>query len=196
MKTLIKPIEKPLQAACKRPTKAVHGKRKMGREEAKYWGLWSEIWNKFKVPASEQPQWRRELRREVLGSERTQSTFTHGDYDVILGAMRELLAQAKLVVFPEKIIWAYMEGEARRIAKLIDNLQMPPAYIVAISRDKFGTNDWRSLLACEMMHLFYTCNARNESAKKRGKPLYNKDSQPQPITDSGYIEADPDDFPF
>lgn len=112
MKTLCNLVETRAQAACGRPARASRGKRKMGREEAKYWGLWSEIWNKFKVPSSERAQWRRELRREVLGSERTPASFTHGDYDVVLGAMRELLAQSQLVVFPEKIIWAYMEGEA------------------------------------------------------------------------------------
>lgn len=49
-----------------------------------------------------------------------------------------------------------------------------------------------------MMHLFYTCIARKKTAEKRGKPLYNNGSlsNPEPIADAGYVEADDDDFPF
>lgn len=188
-----KPILKPMQSTCKRPAKRANSLRKMGREETKYWGLWKEIFQKFNVPSSEQSAWRKDLRMQVLGSERTQTTFTNGDYDVVLGAMREMLAQSQLVVYPEKIILEYMEGESRRILKLITDLQMPPAYIAAISRNKFGTPTYKNLIPCEMMHLFYTCKARKIAADKKGKSFYdNKVSSDK----SSFIEASPDDDPF
>lgn len=149
---------------------AKRGGGKMSREEACYWGLWREIFAKFGVPQAEQAQWRRDLRRQLLGSDRTQATFTHADYDLVLGAMREMLSQASLAVFPEKIIEAYELGERRRIIYLIDELDMPEAYVAKISRGKFGAANWRSMLfACELKHLFYTLSARKRAAAKKDK---------------------------
>lgn len=173
-------LEMPLKPARARPARRGG---KMSREEAYYWGLWREIFEKFNVPPAEQSEWRRDLRKQVLGSDRTQATFTHGDYDVVLGAMRELLAQASLVVYPEKIVQMHMDGEARRIARLIDDLDMPPAYVAAVSLGKFGTRDWRNgLLAFEMMQLLYTCKARLRAREKSGKtfaaPAADQDNCP------------------
>ena len=165
----------------------------MGGEESKYWGMWREIARKFGWSNAQKEEMRRELTLEIFGTHKSHKVFSHGDYDVVFGAMRELLAQSQLAIFPEKIIWAYMEGEARRVAKLIDELQMPPAYIAAISRDRFGTTAWRDLLACEMHDLFITCKARKKSAERKGRTLYNNE---KPAEESGYVEADPDDFPF
>lgn len=191
--TACKTLETPIKPV-RRKVKANSRQRKADREEAKYWGLWGEIGRKFNLSATEREAWRREITEEIFGGEyKSHREFTHGDYDVVLGAMRELLAQSQLAIFPEKIIWAYMEGEARRVAKLIDELQMPPAYIAAISRDRFGTTAWRDLLACEMHDLFITCKARKKSAERKGRTLYNNE---KPAEESGYVEADPDDFPF
>lgn len=193
MTATCKPISKPLQPARRVVAKAARGERKMGGEESKYWGMWQEIARKFGWSNAQKEEMRRELTLEIFGTHKTHKAFSHGDYDVVLGAMRELLAQSQLIVFPAKIIWAYMEGEARRVGKLIDDLQMPPAYIAAISRNKFGTTDWHNLLACEMTHLFYTCKARKKAAERKGRSLYNN---AKPAEESGYVEADDDDFPF
>ena len=184
MMTACDPVPKPLQPVCKAPAKAVRSKRRMGGEESKYWGLWQEIARKFGMSNAQKEKMRSELTLEIFGTYKSHKRFTHGDYDVVLGAMRELLSQAQLVIFPTKIIWAYMEGEARRIAKLIDDLQMPPAYIAAIARDRFGAADWHSLLACEMKHLFYTCKARKTAAERKGRTLYNNT---KPAEKSNYI---------
>ncbi len=186
-------IERPTQTPRKRVAKSAKSKRPMSREEAKYWGLWSEIFRKFNIPQSQHSQWRRDLRMQCLGSERTQVTFSHGDYDVILGAMRELLNQASLIVYPEKVLQIYMEGEIRRAIKLIENLNLPEAYVASISRGKFVTSDWRGgLLAHELMQLFYTCKARKTSAEKKGKTFYTTESQP--AEESDFVDPDSDDY--
>ena len=176
-------LEKPKTTACKRPA----NKRKMSAEERKYWGLWKEIFTKFGVPTSQQSDWRKDLRMQVLGSDRTQATFSHSDYDLVLGAMKEMLSQSSLVVFPEKLIEQYENGERRRMVHLIDNLDMPEPYIAKISFNKFGSFQWRKdLYACELKHLFYTISARKRSADKKEKHI-----KPTP----SIIEVD-DDFPF
>lgn len=176
-------LEKSQTTTCKRPA----NKRKMSAEERKYWGLWKEIFTKFGVPTSQQSDWRKDLRMQVLGSDRTQATFSHSDYDLILGAMKEMLSQSSLVVFPEKLIEQYENGERRRMVHLIDNLDMPEPYIAKISFNKFGSFQWRKdLYACELKHLFYTISARKRSADKKEKHI-----KPTP----SIIEVD-DDFPF
>ncbi len=161
-------LEKPKSTVRKRPS----GKCKMSAEERKYWGLWKEIFTKFNVPTSQQSDWRKDLRMQVLGSDRTQATFSHSDYDLVLGAMKEMLAQSSLVVFPEKLIEQYEEGERRRLIHLIDELDMPEPYIAKIAFNKFATRHWRgALYACELKHLFYTISARKRSADKKAKRL-------------------------
>ena len=84
--------EKPLISTESAAAK-VRKKRKIGREEAKYWSLWGEIGSKFKLSAAEREAWRREITEEIFGEYKSHGAFTHGDYDVVLGAMRELLAR-------------------------------------------------------------------------------------------------------
>ena len=103
-------------------------------------------------------------------SDRTQATFNHGDYDLVLGAMKEMLTQSSLVVFPEKLIGQYEEGERRRITHLIDELDMPEPYIAKISFDKFATRHWRgALYASELKHLFYTLSARKRATARKNQ---------------------------
>lgn len=148
----------------------VRKKRKMGREEAKYWSLWGEIGSKFKLSAAEREAWRREITEEIFGEYKSHGAFTHGDYDVVLGAMRELLARDELVISPLKVVRMYIDGEERRIAHLIDELGMPEAYIASISFGKFHTRHWRgALLAHELMQLFYTVSARKRAAERKGR---------------------------
>ena len=164
-----------MQATLERPIKKTFSrKRKMSAEERKYWGLWKEIFTKFNVPISQQSDWRKDLRIQVLGSDRTQATFNHSDYDLVLGAMKEMLAQSSLVVFPEKLIEQYEDGERRRLIHLIDEIDMPEPYIAKIAFNKFGSYQWRvNLFACELKHLFYTISARKRSADKKAKRLEN-----------------------
>lgn len=144
---------------------------KMTPEESYYWGLWGEIKRKFGLTFDEIESLRKDITGQIFGGEsKSHKSFKHGDYDVVLGAMRELLKQSSLVVYPEKVVEMYMDGEARRIAHLIDELEMPPAYVAAISFGKFRVRDWRNgLLAFELMQLFYTCKARLYAYKKAGK---------------------------
>ena len=163
-----------MQTTLERPAKRSSTKRKMSAEERKYWGLWNEIFTKFNVPVSQQSDWRKDLRMQVLGSDRTQATFSHADYDLVLGAMKEMLTQSLLVVFPEKLIEQYEDGERRRLIHLIDELDMPEPYIAKIAFNKFGSYQWRvNLFACELKHLFYTISARKRSADKKAKRLEN-----------------------
>ena len=163
-----------MQATLERPAKRSSTKRKMSAEERKYWGLWQEIFTKFNVPTSQHSEWRRDLRQQVLGSDRTQATFSHSDYDLVLGAMKEMLSQSSLVVYPVKLIEQYEYGERRRLIHLIDELDMPEPYIAKISFNKFGTYQWReNLFACELKHLFYTISARKRSADKKAKRFEN-----------------------
>ena len=166
LETPIKPVRRGLKAKSPR-------QRKTNREEAKYWGLWGEIGRKFNLSAAEREAWRREITEEIFGGEyKSHRAFTHGDYDVVLGAMRELLARDELVISPLKIIRMYIDGEERRIAHLIDELDMPPAYIAAVSFGKFHTRHWRgALLAHELMQLFYTLSARKRAAERKGQTL-------------------------
>lgn len=163
-------IEKPLKSAGNAAAK-VRKKRKIGREEAKYWSLWGEIGNKFKLSAAEREVWRREITEEIFGGKyKSHKAFTHGDYDVVLGAMRELLARDELVISPLKVLRMYLEGESRRIMHLIDELGMPETYIASISFGKFHTRHWRgALLAHELMQLFYTVSARKRAAERKGR---------------------------
>lgn len=161
---------KPAQRARKGSASRRRG-GKMTPEESYYWGLWAEIKRKFGLTSDDTESLRKDITEQIFGGEsKSHKSFKHGDYDVVLGAMRELLKQSSLVVYPEKVVAMYMEGETRRIAHLIDELEMPPAYIAAISFGKFHTRDWRNgLLAFEMMQLFYTCKARLYAYKKAGK---------------------------
>ncbi|WYJ07008.1 hypothetical protein P3B99_007315 [Opitutia bacterium KCR 482] len=161
---------KPTQRARKGSASRRRG-GKMTPEESYYWGLWAEIKRKFGLTSDDTESLRKDITEQIFGGEsKSHKSFKHGDYDVVLGAMRELLKQSSLVVYPEKVVAMYMEGETRRIAHLIDELEMPPAYIAAISFGKFHTRDWRNgLLAFEMMQLFYTCKARLYAYKKAGK---------------------------
>lgn len=163
-------LEKPAQRARKASASRRRG-GKMTNEEACYWGLWAEIKRKFGFTTDDVENLRKDITEQIFGGEsKSHKSFKHGDYDVVLGAMRELLKQSSLVVYPEKVIEMYMDGEARRIAHLIDELEMPPAYVAAISFGKFRVRDWRNgLLAFEMMQLFYTCKARLHAYKKAGK---------------------------
>lgn len=153
---------------------------KMTREEACYWGLWSEIKRKFGLTSDDIESLRKDITEQIFGGEsKSHKSFKHGDYDVVLGAMRELLKQSSLVVYPEKVVEMYMDGEARRIAHLIDELEMPPAYVAAISFGKFHVRDWRNgLLAFELMQLFYTCKARLHAYKKSGKTFITPAAEP------------------
>lgn len=112
MTTVCKPFSKPLQSARRVVAKVVRGERKMGGEESKYWGMWREIARKFGWSNAQKEEMRRELTLEIFGTHKSHKVFSHGDYDVVFGAMRELLAQSQLAIFPEKIIWAYMEGDS------------------------------------------------------------------------------------
>lgn len=163
-------LEKPAQRARKASVNCRRG-GKMTPEESYYWGLWSEIKRKFGLTSDDIESLRKDITEQIFGGEsKSHKSFKHGDYDVVLGAMRELLKQSSLVVYPEKVVEMYMDGEARRIAHLINELEMPPAYVAAISFGKFHTRDWRNgLLAFEMMQLFYTCKARLYAYKKSGK---------------------------
>ena len=164
--TLAKPAQRARKASASRRRGG-----KMTPEESYYWGLWGEIKRKFGLTSDDIKSLRKDITEQIFGGEsKSHKNFRHGDYDVVLGAMRELLKQSSLVVYPEKVVAMYMEGEARRIAHLIDELEMPPAYVAAISFGKFHTRDWRNgLLAFEMMQLFYTCKARLYAYKKAGK---------------------------
>lgn len=180
-------LEKPAQRTRKASASRRRG-GKMTPEESYYWGLWAEIKRKFGLSTDALENLRKDITEQIFGGEsKSHKAFKHGDYDVVLGAMRELLKQSSLVVYPEKVIEMYMDGEARRIAHLIDELEMPPAYVAAISFGKFHTRDWRNgLLAFEMMQLFYTCKARLYAYKKAGKTFTNTPA----------AEADDDNCPF
>ena len=180
-------LEKPAQRARKASASRRSG-GKMTPEESYYWGLWGEIKRKFGLSGDALESLRKDITEQIFGGEsRSHKSFKHGDYDVVLGAMRELLKQSSLVVYPEKVIEMYMDGEARRIAHLIDELEMPPAYVAAISFGKFRVRDWRNgLLAFELMQLFYTCKARLYAYKKAGKTF----------TSTPAAEADDDNCPF
>ena len=87
---MISTIETPIKPV-RRKVKAKSRQRKADREEAKYWGLWGEIGRKFNLSAAEREAWRREITEEIFGGEyKSHREFTHGDYDVVLGAMRDL----------------------------------------------------------------------------------------------------------
>lgn len=178
---------KPAQRARKASASRRRG-GKMTNEESYYWGLWAEIKRKFGLSGDALESLRKDITEQIFGGEsKSYKSFKHGDYDVVLGAMRELLKQSSLVVYPEKVVEMYMDGETRRIAHLIDELEMPPAYVAAISFGKFHTRDWRNgLLAFEMMQLFYTCKARLYAYKKAGKTF----------TTISAAEADDDNYPF
>lgn len=169
-----------------KPKRSFKRVRKIKPEEGLYWQLWKEIWKKFNVPTSEQSQWRKELRLEVLGSDRNQITFNHSDYDLVLGAMREILTQEQLIVYPAKLIEEFNKGQARRLKYKLEELKMPVALICAISRDKFGTTKIDNLKAHEMAQLLYTCNARQRSMQRQGKTFYDT---PTPAIED-------DNFPF
>lgn len=172
-------LEKPARPARKTVASRRRG-AKMTPEESYYWGLWAEIKRKFGLTTGDVESLRKDITEQIFGGEsKSHKAFKHGDYDVVLGAMRELLKQSSLVVYPEKVIEMYMEGEARRIAHLIDELEMPPAYVAAISFGKFHTRDWRNgLLAFELMQLFYTCKARLHAYKKAGKTFTTHAAEP------------------
>lgn len=180
-------LEKPAQRTRKASASRRRG-GKMTPEESYYWGLWAEIKRKFGLSGDALESLRKDITEQIFGGEsRSHKSFKHGDYDVVLGAMRELLKQSTLVVYPEKVVEMYMDGEARRIAHLIDELEMPPAYVAAISFGKFRVRDWRNgLLAFELMQLFYTCKARLYAYKKAGKTF----------TSTPAAEADDDNCPF
>ena len=170
--TVCNPLETPPQSVRMRLKAKSPRQRKINREAAKYWGLWGEIGRKFNLSAAEREAWRREITEEIFGGYKSHSAFTHGDYDVVLGAMRELLARDELVISPLKVVRMYIDGEERRIAHLIDELEMPPAYIAAVSFGKFHTRHWRgALLAHELMQLFYTLSARKRAAERKGRTL-------------------------
>lgn len=196
MKTLVK-------NNCKAPAKRVQrtGKgRKLSREEAHYWGLWSEIFAKFNIPKSQQSEWRKDIRIQVLGSDRTQATFSHADYDLVLGAMRELLAQDSLVIYPGKLIDMYAEGQTRRVMKLIKDLDMPEAYTAKVALNRFHTNNWKMLTLGELFQLYYTLKSRKTAADKKGTPIVAKqnavsEQPPQSTENNGFVEADEDE-PF
>lgn len=179
-------LAKPTQRAHKSGVNSRRG-GKMTPEESYYWGLWGEIKRKFGLTSDDIESLRKDVTEQIFGGEsKSHKSFKHGDYDVVLGAMRELLKQSSLVLYPEKVVAMYMEGETRRIAHLIDELEMPPAYVAAISFGKFHTRDWRDgLLAFEMMQLFYTCKARLHAYKKSGKTFTTPAAAP-----------DDDNFPF
>ena len=166
-----------MQATLERPVKSVKKafqKRPMSKEEAKYWTLWNQIFTKFNVPVKQREEWREDITKQLFGFKKSHKDFNHRDYDIMLGALRELLSHSQLIVSPYTLIQEYEEGERRRMVHLIDELDMPEPYIAKIAFNKFGSYPWRvNLFACELKHLFYTISARKRSADKKAKRLEN-----------------------
>lgn len=50
--------------------------------------------------------------------------------------------------------------DRKRVAFSLQKLDLPDAYIGEISRDKFGTANWRQLTEAQLLQLLMTCKAR------------------------------------
>lgn len=53
-----------------------------------------------------------------------------------------------------------MRPDRKRVAFALQKLDLPDAYIGEISRDKFGSSNWRQLTEVQLQQLLITCKAR------------------------------------
>jgi len=204
MTTVCKPVSKPLQPVRRRSSK----KDKRDPRLVKYQTEWTKICDKWGFSASGKE--RRDLRHSILcdlfGSKfEIAACASNWKWDCIFLAQDFLLANGILWWSPETAKCAIEEGLCKRYIwnvehaghdiKGIKKIGAPEAYVGAVAADKFGVKNWRALDSQKLFYLFITIKNRVRKAFNEGRSLYDE-SNLQPAEESGYVEADDDDFPF
>lgn len=204
MNTVCKPLEAPLQPARRRSAK----KEKRDPRIIKYQTDWTKICDKWEFSSSGKE--RRELRHSILcdlfGSKFDISACSSNwKWDCIFLAQEFLFENGILWWSPETAKCAVEEGLCKRYIwnvehaghdiKGIKEIGAPEEYIAAIAVDKFATKNWRALNSKKLFYLFITIKNRVRKAFNEDRSLYDERTL-QPAEESGYVEADPDDFLF
>ena len=94
---------------------------------------------------------------EAIGSVKSSKDFTQRDLDRVLEAFDAYLV---LVNGPSSTAGRSVSQPLARIIWTIESTGLPNAYIGALSQDKFGLADWRTLPEKQMRFLLWTCLAR------------------------------------
>lgn len=113
---------------------------------------------------------------EALGVDKSSKLFTNADLDRVLDAFQTYLGLADPRVSQKAV-----EEPRKRALYAIDKLGFPPAYILKVAVDKFGTVNgcaWRDKLGeSELNLLKLTLTMRARSMKKQGRVFHDQEPQ-------------------
>ena len=141
------------------------------QQTAKYWRMWGRVRTALttlgEFSKSDADAERHAIHLDALGCQKSSKDLTNRDLDKIFDAFDRVL-----VIFdgPHQI-----DREARqpaaRLIWAIDQLGLEEPYLQAISRDEYGTADWRSLTEPQLTRFRYTTTraARRRSKKSAGR---------------------------
>ena len=183
MKTLCKPVKKPVQKRRKAASKA-------SPKIYKYLCRWNDIfvkWGWNERSKADKSALRKDIRRDVLGIDIEPSNMNNGQWDVVFFALDLIWENGILVWSPEMAAYAREEGWRRVYTWWIERAGMdikgieeygaPEEYIAAIARDRFGgVRDWRTLNSGKLQHLFWTIKDRVRKANEAGESLWKPEN--------------------
>lgn len=183
MKTLCKPVKKPVQKRRKAASKA-------SPKIYKYLCRWNDIfvkWGWNERSKADKSALRKDIRRDVLGVDIEPSNMNNGQWDVVFFALDLIWENGILVWSPEMAAYAREEGWRRVYIWCIEHAGLdikglaeygaPEEYIAAIARDRFGgVRDWRTLNSGKLQHLFWTIKDRVRKANEAGESLWKPEN--------------------
>lgn len=127
------------------------------------WGKCRKVLISRGYSPKEADEERHQIHLETLGIDKSSKDLTNADFSKIIAAFKATIhpddLQAQLDAQSE---------ESRRYIYGIRKAGFPEPYIIAISRDKFGTDDWQKLGLKELRLLRITlaARARSKAAKE------------------------------
>ena len=137
------------------------------KQKSLYWRKWSAVRKTLVDFAGfssvEADAERHEIHRAALGSDKSSLALSNRDLDAILDHFDSHLV---LINGPGTARPRAETQPAARLVFSINSLGAPPAYVAAISRDKFGTADWQTLPPASLLRLRMTLSARLRSKRK------------------------------
>ena len=166
--------------------------RRWSAQLQKYHLQWRRIFEKFgwgHKPENEKRALRHSILEDLFGCEINVNDATETQWDAIYLAQDILLENGIIVWGPEMARYALEEGTRNRYVwnieragydiPGIEEYGVPEEYISAISADKFGVRDWRSLSSKKLWQLFITIKNRVRKAggirKFADKAIVNAD---------------------
>lgn len=138
-------------------------------QHRRYWREWSQIRKLLtgmgEYSAEDADQERKEIHRKALGYDKSSKDLTNRDLDKIYPAFAAYLV---LIKGPSTAPTGPSQP-CKRLIWAIEKLQLDEPYLVDISWDQFGTEEWRTLNEEQLTHFRFTATARAAAKKRAAK---------------------------